>query len=216
MLIVGGTGSGKTPLGDRLEARGLWGRPCAHFDFGRELRAAAAERWRPDAALTPDEVAFVRDILARNELLEDGHFSIAFKLLRRFLAARQPADNAARIIVLNGLPRRVGQARGLAPLVDVRLVVHLGCPPDVAWARIRANAGGERDGRDDDSPESFRNKQELFRRYTLPLLDYYREAGAAVAALPVGPETRPDELIDRIECDIPPVFAIPVGRSQNA
>ncbi len=216
ILIVGTTGAGKTPLGDRLEVRGLHGRPCAHFDFGRELRSAATENGRPGAALAPDEIAFVRDVLRRNELLDDEHFYIAFKLLRRFLNALQPARLApACTVVLNGLPRHVGQARDIAPLVDVRLVVHLDCPPDVAWARIRVNAGGERDGRDDDSPESMRSKQELFQRRTLPLLDYYREAGAVVVVLPVGSETTADELIDGMESDVPQASAARIDRRQT-
>lgn len=207
ILIVGATGSGKTPLGDRLEMSGLCGHPCEHFDFGRELRAAAADGCQPNSALTPDEVAFVRGVLRRNELLDDEHFSVALKLLQRFLASRRPLPEAATsIIVLNGLPRHIGQVRGISPLVDVRLVVHLDCPPDVAWARIQANIGGERDGRDDDSPESVRSKQELFRKHTLPLLDYYRGTGAAVVVLPVDSKTTPDEVIDRIRGYVPRVF----------
>ncbi|MCX7427258.1 MAG: hypothetical protein NTW96_16720 [Planctomycetia bacterium] len=38
MLLLGPTGSGKTPLGDLLERRGLGGRRCVHFDFGAHLR----------------------------------------------------------------------------------------------------------------------------------------------------------------------------------
>jgi adenylate kinase len=43
LLLLGPTGSGKSPLGDRLEARGLWSVRCAHFDFGANLRAEAAD-----------------------------------------------------------------------------------------------------------------------------------------------------------------------------
>ena len=42
VLLLGPTGAGKSPLGDWLEARGLWGRPCHHFDFGANLRAIVA------------------------------------------------------------------------------------------------------------------------------------------------------------------------------
>jgi hypothetical protein len=42
LLLLGPTGAGKTPLGDWLEAHGLWGRPCHHFDFGANLRAVVA------------------------------------------------------------------------------------------------------------------------------------------------------------------------------
>ncbi|MDW7761659.1 MAG: hypothetical protein SCM96_13625 [Acidobacteriota bacterium] len=41
VLILGPTGSGKTPLGRELETRGHAGRRCRHFDFGAEMRALA-------------------------------------------------------------------------------------------------------------------------------------------------------------------------------
>ena len=41
ILLLGPTGSGKTPLGDRLQIRDLWGRRCHHFDFGVRLRDVA-------------------------------------------------------------------------------------------------------------------------------------------------------------------------------
>ena len=44
ILLLGPTGSGKSPLGDELEANGLNGRRCLHFDFGRRLRRAAEGR----------------------------------------------------------------------------------------------------------------------------------------------------------------------------
>jgi len=39
VLLLGPTGAGKTPLGEMIEARGLWGMSCLHFDFGANLRA---------------------------------------------------------------------------------------------------------------------------------------------------------------------------------
>lgn len=38
VLLLGSTGSGKTPLGDLIERRGLRGVRCLHFDFGVNLR----------------------------------------------------------------------------------------------------------------------------------------------------------------------------------
>ena len=41
VVLLGPTGSGKTPLGEWLEAKGLGGRRCHHFDFGTRLRRVA-------------------------------------------------------------------------------------------------------------------------------------------------------------------------------
>ena len=43
LLLIGPTGSGKTPLGELLERSGLWGRPCRHFDFGERMRRIALQ-----------------------------------------------------------------------------------------------------------------------------------------------------------------------------
>ena len=41
ILLLGPTAAGKTPLGQLFADRGLWGRPCVHFDFGENLRRIA-------------------------------------------------------------------------------------------------------------------------------------------------------------------------------
>ena len=38
ILLLGPTGSGKTPLGELMERRGFGGRRCRHFDLGDRLR----------------------------------------------------------------------------------------------------------------------------------------------------------------------------------
>jgi adenylate kinase family enzyme len=44
VLIVGPTGSGKTPLGEFLQQTGLWEKRCFHFDFGKALRGIGKEK----------------------------------------------------------------------------------------------------------------------------------------------------------------------------
>ena len=57
---------------------------------------------------------------------------------RAFLAERRVG--AKDLVVLNGLPRHVGQADAVAAIVDVRAVAELACSPYVDQARICANA----------------------------------------------------------------------------
>jgi len=143
ILLVGPTGSGKTPLGDCLELRGLWGRRCVHFDFGAQLRAIADGR--PIAAeLTQAQIAIVVRSLGTGALLDNEHFPIAAGILRSFADQRWIAADDR--MVLNGLPRHIGQARDVDHIVAVSAVVSLECSADVVCDRIRLDSGGDARG----------------------------------------------------------------------
>lgn len=187
MLLLGPTGSGKTPLGDELERHGFRARRCAHFDFGSVLRRTASTHACPPG-LTAAARAVVIRALATGALLEDEHFHIARRLLAAFVgtAGIEPDD----LLVLNGLPRHVGQARGLASVVRVTLVVCLACTPGTVLERIRRNSGGDRSERTDDSVEAVSRKLALFRERTAPLLELYAGQGAAVEQVEVKVNTR--------------------------
>lgn len=209
LLLLGPSGAGKTPLGSLIDQRGLWGRRMVHFDFGAVLRATVqAHRYAPQAAtstaapeqpastgvprLSPAEIAFLEDVLRRGLLLEDEHFPLAERLLRAFLQ-RQHVDEQTWV-VLNGLPRHVGQARALAPLLAVRVVVLLDCPAETVLERIRRNIAGDRTQRDDDQPGLVAQKLAIYQQRTAPLLAFYREQGSCVVRLTVGPTTTPEEM----------------------
>jgi len=199
LLILGPTGSGKTPLGGHLEKAGFCGRRCVHFDFGANLREAA--RLQPGAGdLDECDLAVIRASLRDGTLLEDEHFPIALKILRRFAARRRIARDD--LVVLNGLPRHAGQAAGLAALVAVEMVVVLEADARVIAERIRRDAGGDRAGRPDDSEEEVRRKLEIFRTRTWPLVDIYRNAGVPVVRVPVAVATRPEDILARIEAGL--------------
>ena len=183
VLLLGPTGSGKTPLGDHLEAHGLFGRRCAHFDFGSRLRAFASGIDSPDGLSSRDR-EHVRDLLATGRLLEDDRFQIAREILSWFLLSKhlQPAD----LVVLNGLPRHVGQAKEIDATVDVRVIVMMECSTDVILRRISADTGGDRQGRKDDARRLIAEKMRIFAQRTMPLLDHYRTSHVRIHAIHVG------------------------------
>jgi adenylate kinase family enzyme len=193
LLLLGPTGVGKSPLGDLLEREGLWGRACRHFDFGARLRAIAAGTLRP-AGLTDEQVAEVETALDTGALLTDAQWPIAGAILADFLAIA-PAD----LVVLNGLPRHETQAIHLAAFLDVGWVAHLEAGPEVLRARIRHDAGGDRDGRVDDDPAAVEARLDRFRRRTLPLVAHYRSAGAGILEVPVGARTEAEAVRATLE-----------------
>ncbi|GAB6165808.1 hypothetical protein JCM19992_18080 [Thermostilla marina] len=194
LLLLGPTGSGKTPLGDLLEERGLHGLPCVHFDFGANLRAVAALP-KGDEWVTEEDIGFVRLVLTEGALLEDEHFPLALRLLRRFLTQRACPEQAT--IVFNGLPRHVGQAEGLAKHVTMDLVVELVCSADTVRERLRRNTGGDRATRLDDTPELVAKKLALYRQRTQPLLDWYKAKNVPVRSIHVSVEDGPEEVYRR-------------------
>jgi len=191
LLLLGPTGVGKTPLGEALEVGGLWGRRCAHFDFGANLRRGAAGQL-PDGLLSDDERRFLTDVLESGALLEDKQFPIARKIIESFMQER--CIDAGTMIVLNGLPRHTGQAAAMQALVAVRAVILLTCTPETVLERVRTNAGGDRTERGDDDPDAVRRRLAIYAERTAPLVAHYRESGAHIVEQPVGLTTTAEEL----------------------
>jgi adenylate kinase len=191
VLLLGPTGSGKTPLGRRLAEKGRAGRRVFHFDFGAELRAAAADEAR-SAGLDAAEIKVVKDSLASGALLEDDEFPVALRILRAFLERHRPAEND--ILVLNGLPRHEGQAERMKGLAAVRLVVVLEAAAGTLRRRISRDAGRDRAGRVDDTPAEVRKKLRLYERRTKPLIEYYAAQGVPVLRLKVGAADTGDDI----------------------
>ena len=190
VLLLGPTGSGKTPLGDLIGGRGLWDCRFVHFDFGENLRRIV-QRNRPDDLIGQAELDFLRGVLQSGALLENEHFHIAEAVLRSFLSEWNPHGPAH--VLLNGLPRHVDQANDVDGIVRVESVVSLHCSSHIVLERIRANSGGDRAGRVDDDLESVRNKLALFAARTAPLLDHYRAKGAGIETLEVTAATTPED-----------------------
>jgi adenylate kinase len=195
IVLIGPTGSGKTPLGELLSDGGIWGRRCVHFDFGTALRQIASGDSPGDFSDT--EVQFVANVLATGALLEDSDFHIALRAIRGALAAQNADEHC--LVVLNGLPRHVGQARDLQEVVDVRGVVVLNCSPAVVGSRIATNSGGDRTGRRDDDIGAVRRRLDIFAERTLPLVDYYRSRGATIHTIEITETTTPREITAELD-----------------
>jgi len=182
ILLLGPTGSGKTPLGEELGRRGLGGRPCVHFDFGANLRKLAAGSDQ-SGLLKAADLARIRLSLATGALFEDRDIPLIVGIFHSFVEAREL--RIGTLLVLNGLPRHVGQARGLAGTVSVERVVLLEAEAPVILERLRIDPGGDRAGRPDDSLEAVRKRLADYRERTRPLLDYYGALGVPVSKIGV-------------------------------
>ncbi|HSQ79071.1 MAG TPA: nucleoside monophosphate kinase [Candidatus Bathyarchaeia archaeon] len=199
LLLIGPTGSGKTPLGDELERRGLDGRRCAHFDFGRTLRSVAADGGGA-FGLTAKEEEAVRNSLDSGALFEDKDLPMIRKILAGFAQSRGlgPGD----LLVLNGLPRHRGQAEALEGTLAMERVVSLEAEAKTIQERIRRDTGGDRSGRTDDDLDSVTKRLEIYRSRTAPLLGYYRDRGVPVTAIRVTAAMTAGEMCDELGRDV--------------
>ena len=79
----------------------------------------------------------------------------------------------AEILLLDGIPRSVGQARLLENTIDVVKVIHLQCA-DLNKMVERLRRRALRENRfDDANDEVIRRRLEVYERDTRPVLDYY-------------------------------------------
>lgn len=197
-MLIGPTGSGKTPLGEHLARHGLNGKRCWHFDFGANLRSIITTKEQSSQRIiwNEEDIGFIKNVLESGALLEDKDFPLARKILESFIQRHSITDND--IIVLNGLPRHVGQAKAMMEFVDVNVVVHLSAAPEVLSERIRTNAGGDRVGRTDDNLDDIGKKIAIFNVRTTPLISHYRAVGAKVLDVNVDLDTKVESVYSRL------------------
>ncbi len=195
ILLLGPTGSGKTPLGDYLEQNGFRGKRCYHFDFGEQLRSIAQSRILP-LKCTQEDIVYIIKVLREGALLGNETFYIAENILQSFITENRITKKD--FIILNGLPRHIGQAGDIDRIVSVKRVVYLACTPEVVCNRIEINSGGDRNGRIDDSVLEIEKKLNLFQHRTRPLLDYYQNKKVLTKKITVEIDTTPGKILQNL------------------
>lgn len=183
IIIFGPPGSGKGTYASRLTA--ILGIPhISTGDMVREEIKAQTEIGRK-----------IKEYADRGELVPD-------EIIIAMLINRLEKPDAKRGFILDGFPRTMRQAEELEKIVKVDLVVNLNVPDEVIIQRLsnrlicgRCGAiynrltlrpkvdeicdicGGELYRREDDKPEVIRERLNVYRRSTEPLIQYYRGKG---------------------------------------
>jgi len=189
ILLIGPTGSGKTPFGNMLSKTGINGLTFSHFDFGEQLRNIVSGE--NSCGMSDANVTLISEILTKGALLENETFYLAEEIINYFL---KTGDNCS-YVVLNGLPRHTGQADNISRFFNIIMVISLDCTPETVMKRIASNSGGDRTERDDDTLLLIQNKLKIFKERTEPLIEYYKNNNCPVINLNVQQNTTPDMLI---------------------
>jgi len=79
------------------------------------------------------------------------------------------------LLLLDGMPRSLRQAEAIEPYIDVLQIVHLVAKDENAMVK-RMQLRAEKQGRHDDAKEDVvRNRFDVYRRETQPVLDFYSD-----------------------------------------
>lgn len=166
LVLFGAPGSGKGTQSEKLiENYGLY-----HISTGEVLRdhikrgtelGKIADSYISKGELIPDElmISILDDVLDKNASDVEG-------------------------VVFDGFPRTIPQAEALEKLLEKRgtqlnAVIGLEVPEEELMNRMLER--GRLTGRADDTPETIKNRLDVYHRQTMPLRDHYTSKGKYLA-----------------------------------
>lgn len=179
IVLLGAPGTGKGTQSEKLVA--AYGVP--QIATGDLLRKAVAEQ--TELGLQ------AKAAMDAGELVSDD---IVIGMFRE----RMNQPDAREGFILDGFPRSLAQAKALDELLQqldrpLDCVVHMHVDDEEIIKRLLGR------GRADDTAETIRNRLNVFRRQTQPLVDHYRELGLLATVSGVG---EIDEIFERINTAI--------------
>ncbi len=180
IVIFGAPGSGKgTQSAKLIDEYGLY-----HISTGELLRDHI--RRGTELGRTANE------FISRGQLIPDD---LMIQILDEVLDAEASGKKG---VVFDGFPRTVAQADALKKLLrkrgsDLHAVIGLEVPEDELVERM-INRGKET-GRADDTPDTIKNRLQVYHQQTLPLKEYYTAEGQYI---PVNGSGIVDEIFDNI------------------
>jgi adenylate kinase len=183
VVFIGPPGAGKGTQARRLAAD--LGVP--HLSTGDILRRAI-ER---DTPLGRQAASFMN----RGQLVPD-------EVVIDIVGQRIAEPDCASGFLLDGFPRTLEQARALDELLQGReeaidVVLELQADQEELVRRMLNRA--QEEGRADDTPEAIRQRFEVYRRQTEPLLDFYRQRQVLRTVDGTG---TPDKVFARIQASV--------------
>lgn len=154
VILVGPPGAGKTKQGQLLSTR----------EHTAWISAGAILRDLND----PD----INAIMARGDMLDDN-------LTANIMAEKIASIPKDRVVILDGFPRRLNQARLLVEFASkqqrqIEALIHITIPREESLRRLQER------GRPDDSKESVAHRLDVYHDTIMPVIQFFEQQGLHV------------------------------------
>ena len=163
LLIFGAPGSGKGTQGRTLGTiPGFYHCACGDVFRGLDMQSKLGReflKYSSKGELVPDEITVQLWMQWIKGVVESGLF--------------KPNRD---ILILDGIPRNVAQAKLMEKLIEVKHIFHLSCPDrDKLVVRMKNRALKE-NRLDDANEEIIRSRLATYENESKPMLEYYGDA----------------------------------------
>jgi adenylate kinase len=164
LLIMGPPGAGKGTQAGRIGA---------HF---KVPAISTGDMFR---AMRGQDTPLARQV---QEIMASGAY-VSDDITNQVVTSRLSDDDCADGFLLDGYPRTLQQVEYLDALLEeggraIDAVISLAVDPDELVQRLLKR--GATAGREDDTPEAIRTRQQVYIDDTAPLLEVYRQRGVLV------------------------------------
>jgi len=209
IVMLGPPGAGKGTYASRLTVR--LGIP--HISTGDMVR----EEIKKQTELGKK----IKEYSDRGALVPD-------EIIIRLLAERLRKPDCAKGFILDGFPRTISQAEALEKIAKIELAINLNVPDEIIVTRLSNRlicsecgaiynlltlkpkkegicdkCGGKLYQREDDKPEVIKERLNVYRRQTEPLIEYYSKKGllrnVSCNDLMIPPEVIVEKIIEIIK-----------------